>query len=101
MERSDALSRTIRCTPGCRGVSYRVSVVGQSFLIRGLSEEGLYLLESVVCDWPDREATVLLRRCPHPPRPNGRVVIVNGDGPGDRAYPSLLMMVLVGGKYRT
>src|SRR5262249_27600789 len=63
----------------------------------------VYLLKSVLSDWPDREAEAILRRCAEAARPEGRVVLLNGvspDGPSG-ASPELLMMVLVGGKART
>ena len=64
----------------------------------------LYLLKSVLADWPDREATAILRRCAQAAHPTGRVIVLGGVSPDDEiAGPSgdLLMMVLVGGKERT
>jgi hypothetical protein len=58
-------------------------------------------LKNVLGDWPDREATAILRRCAEAARPSGRVVAFTGAGPGDEASPELLMMVLVGGRGRT
>jgi 2,7-dihydroxy-5-methyl-1-naphthoate 7-O-methyltransferase len=83
------------------GVADRVTTVAQSFfdpLPRGAD---LYLLKSVLSDWPDAEATAILRRCAEAALPAGRVVILNGVGPGEVASPELLMLVLVGGKART
>jgi SAM-dependent methyltransferase len=85
------------------GVRERVSVAGQSFFEPLPAGADLYLLKSVLSDWPDREAVAILRRCAEAAKPAGRVVLLNGvspdeDGPG---YPALLMMVLVGGKDRT
>jgi SAM-dependent methyltransferase len=85
------------------GVADRVSVVGQSFFDPLPAGADLYLLKSVLSDWPDREAQAILHRCAEAARPGGRVVLLNGvtpdeDGP---ASPELLMMVLVGGKNRT
>ncbi len=83
------------------GVAERVTVVGQSFFDPLPSGAEVYLLKSVVHDWPDREVTNILRRCAEAARPHGRVVAVNDVTPDERANPDLLMMVLVGGKNRT
>jgi hypothetical protein len=58
-------------------------------------------LKKVLGDWPDGEATAILRRCAEAARPSGRVVVFTGAGPGEEASPELLMMVLVGGRGRT
>ncbi len=83
------------------GVSDRASTVGQSFFDPLPAGADVYLLKSVLADWPDAEARRILRRCAEAARPKGRVVILNGVGPGDREAPDLLMLVLVGGKGRT
>jgi 2,7-dihydroxy-5-methyl-1-naphthoate 7-O-methyltransferase len=85
------------------GVVDRVTVVGQSFFEPLPAGADLYLLKSVLFDWPDAEATAILRRCADGARPSGRVVLVNGVSPDDDGAPSpaLLMMILVGGKERT
>lgn len=82
------------------GVTERVTTVAQSFFDPLPAGADLYLLKSVLPNWPDREATVLLRRCADAARPAGRVVLLNGVSPGPPA-PELLMMVLVGGKERS
>src|SRR4029077_9138031 len=63
----------------------------------------LYLLKNVLADWPDREATALLKRCAEAARPAGRVVILGGVSADEASPPSpeLLMLVLVGGKARS
>ena len=85
------------------GVEDRVTAIGQSFFEPLPAGADLYLLKSVLADWPDADATAILRRCAEAARPDGRVVILNGVSPdteqGDS--PALLMMVLVGGKERT
>ena len=84
------------------GVADRASAVAQSFfdpLPRGAD---VYLLKSVLSDWPDAEATTILGRCAEAARPAGRVVILNGVSPDTVDPPAdILMMVLVGGKSRT
>jgi hypothetical protein len=83
------------------GVSERAAAVGQSFFDPLPAGADLYLLKNVLADWPDREALALLQRCAEAASPAGRVVILGGVTPNDRASPELLMMVLVGGKDRT
>jgi SAM-dependent methyltransferase len=83
------------------GVTDRVTTVGQSFFDPLPGGADLYILKSVLSDWPDREATAILRRCAEAARPAGRVVIFTGAGPSEDASPALLMMVLVGGRDRT
>jgi SAM-dependent methyltransferase len=83
------------------GVADRVTTVGQSFFDPLPGGGDLYLLKSILSDWPDGEATAILRRCAEAARPSGRVVAFTGAGPGEEASPELLMMVLVGGRGRT
>jgi len=83
------------------GVADRVTTVAQSFFDPLPGGGDLYLLKSVLGNWPDREATAILRRCAEAARPSGRVVVFTGAGPGEEASPELLMMVLVGGRART
>jgi SAM-dependent methyltransferase len=83
------------------GVAERVTAVAQSFFDPLPGGGDLYVLKNVLGDWPDREATAILRRCAEAARPSGRVVVFTGAGPGEEASPELLMMVLVGGRGRT
>src|SRR5207249_9875028 len=73
------------------GVTDRVTAVGQSFFDPLPAGADLYLLKSVLSDWPDEPAVALLRRCAEAARPDGRVIILNGVSP-DSAYPDLLML---------
>jgi SAM-dependent methyltransferase len=84
------------------GVADRVTAVGQSFFDTLPAGADLYLLKSVLADWPDAEATAILKRCAEAARPAGRVVILNGVVPDEDKGPSpeLLMLVLVGGRER-
>lgn len=87
-------------------VADRAAVSGQSFFDPLPAGADLYLIKNVLPDWPDREATALLRRAAEAAAANsnrrGRVVLVSGVVPdGDGAPPDLLMLVLVGGKTRT
>jgi len=83
------------------GVADRVTAVPQSFFDPLPGGGDLYLLKNLLGDWPDPEATAILRRCAEAARPNGRVVVLGGVTPAEAASPELLMLVLVGGKNRT
>ena len=83
------------------GVAERATTAGQSFFEPLPAGADLYLLKSVLSDWPDPEATAILRRCADAARLTGRVVLLNGVTSDDNPSPDLLMMVLVGGKNRT
>jgi hypothetical protein len=83
------------------GVADRATTSGQSFFDPLPAGADIYLLKNVLADWPDAEATELLRRCAEAARPNGKVVVLSGAGPGPVADPDLLMLVLLGGKSRT
>jgi len=85
------------------GVADRVTTSAQSFFDPLPAGGDVYLLKSVLSDWPDAEAEEILKRCAEAARPGGRVVLLNGVSPDDARGPSpeLLMMVLVGGKGRT
>ena len=83
------------------GVGDRVTTVGQSFFDPLPGGHDLYLLKSVLNDWPDREATAILRRCAEAAHPSGRVIVFTGAAPGEPVSPDLLMLVLVGGRART
>ena len=83
------------------GVADRVKAVGQSFFDPLPGGGDFYIVKGVLYDWPDREATAILKRCAEAARPSGRVVVFTGAGPGEEASPELLMMVLGGGRDRT
>lgn len=82
-------------------VAERVTTVGQSFFDPLPPGADLYLLRGVLNDLPDREATLILSRCAEAARPTGRVVVLKGVGPDDRARRLTIEMVLLGGKHRT
>jgi SAM-dependent methyltransferase len=84
------------------GVGDRAGVSGQSFFDPLPAGADLYLLKSVISDWPDAEATAILSRCAEAARPDGRVVVLSGVSPhGADGGFELLMMVLVGGRERS
>ena len=83
------------------GVADRVEAVSQSFFDPLPAGKDVYMMKNVLGDWPDAEAKILLQRCAEAVRPNGRVVMLGGVTPEEKASPELLMLVLVGGKNRT
>src|SRR6185312_15342391 len=85
------------------GVADRVTTSAQSFFDPLPSGADLYMLKSVLSDWPDQEAKTILGRCAEGARPAGRIVLLNGVSPDSAGAPDpdLLMMVLVGGKERS
>lgn len=84
------------------GVRERVRTVGQSFFDPLPAGADLYLLKSILNDWPDREAQHILSRCAEAARPGGCLMILGGVSP-DNSVSSFLTpeMVLLGGKDRT
>jgi hypothetical protein len=82
------------------GVAARVTTAGQSFLDPLPQGRDLYLLRGVLNDWPDREATAILRRCAEAARPTGRVVVLKSVGPDDAPKVLEIETVLLGGKRR-
>jgi len=83
------------------GVAERVTTVGQSFFEPLPAGAGLYLLRGILNDWPDREATAILRRCAEAARPAGRVVVLKGIWPEEAPRELTIEMVLLGGRQRT
>jgi hypothetical protein len=83
------------------GVHDRVTTVGQSFFDPLPPGGDLYLLRGVLNDWPDREATAILRRAAEAARPSGRVVVMKGQRAPDAPRDVMIEMVLAGGKGRT
>ena len=82
------------------GVEDRASTSAQSFFDSLPPGADLYILKNVLGDWPDPEATAILRRCAEAARPAGRVVAFTKVDPGE-ASPELMMLVLVGGRGRS
>lgn len=84
-------------------VADRVTLAAQSFFDPLPSGADLYLLKSVLADWPDTEALQILRNCADAARPRGKLLLLNGVSPDSDhgPPPDLLMLVLVGGRSRT
>jgi SAM-dependent methyltransferase len=98
------LPRTVARAAGTferAGITQRIRTVGQSFFDPLPAGADLYLLRGILNDWPDREATAILRRCGEAARPGGRIVILKGIREDDGPRRLEIEMVLAGGKQRT
>ncbi len=80
------------------GLADRVTTVGQSFFDALPAGGDVYLLKSVLNDWPDRETVAILRRCEEALAPGGRIVVMGGVAPDDAPPRLTIEMVLCGGK---
>ncbi len=63
-----------------------------------------YLLCAILHDWPDDDATRILRRCAEAAGADGRVLVVERTGPGGGAPSTVMdlrMLVMFGGRERT
>jgi hypothetical protein len=83
------------------GVADRATAIGQSFFDPLPAGADLYLLKKVINDWPDGEATAILRRCAEAARPAARVVVLNSVVPDGAPRPLTIEMVLLGGTHRS
>lgn len=88
-----------------RRLDGRCDVVAQSFFDQLPRGGDVYVLSGVIHDWPDQEATAILRRCAEAAGDEGRIVILEGHGseggdPAMFAEMDLRMLVLVGGRER-
>lgn len=89
-----------------RGLSDRCTFVGQDFFDALPGGGDVYVLNSVLHDWAEQEATSILRRCAEAAADTGRIVIIEETGAGeDRgsefAEMDLRMLVLCGGRERS
>jgi hypothetical protein len=83
------------------GVADRVTTVGQSFFDPLPAGADLYLLKSVLNDWPEPETVAILRRCTEATRPAGRVVVMGGVAPEGAARGLEIEKVLLGSETNT
>lgn len=89
-----------------RGLANRCTFVGQDFFDALPTGGDVYVLNSVLHDWGDHEATSILRRCAEAAGATGRVVLIEETGTGDGedaefAEMDLRMLVLCGGRERS
>jgi hypothetical protein len=83
------------------GVSERAKTSAQSFFDPLPSGADLYVLKSILNDWPDQEALMILQRCADAMHPEGRIVVNGGVSGGEKSGGVTIEMVLLGGKDRT
>jgi len=84
------------------GVADRVTVRGQSFFDPLPAGADLYVLKSVLNDWPDEPTVAILRRCAQAARPeDGRIAVLGGVSPDDAPRSLDIDMLVAGGKTST
>jgi SAM-dependent methyltransferase len=83
------------------GLTGRVRLAPQSFFDALPAGADLYLLKSVLNDWPDRETVAILQRCAEAARPDGRIVVMGGVRPDDAPRRLGIDMVLTGSRTNT
>jgi 2,7-dihydroxy-5-methyl-1-naphthoate 7-O-methyltransferase len=79
----------------------RMTVAGQSFFDPLPAGADVYLLKSVLNDWPDEPTVAILSRCAEAARPDGRVVILGGVAPDQAPRYLAIDMLVAGGKTST
>lgn len=77
-------------------VADRVTLAGQSFFDPLPAGADLYVLKSVLNDWPDTETVAILTRCAQAASAETSVAVIGGVGPDD-VRPSLAIDMLVAG----
>jgi ubiquinone/menaquinone biosynthesis C-methylase UbiE len=87
-------------------VSSRATVVGGDFFSELPSRGDLYLLKSVLHNWPDRDAGRILQCCRRAMSPRARLLIAErivplGNAPSEAKLFDINMLVVLGGKERT
>jgi hypothetical protein len=95
------LPRTVARAPETfqtAGVSDRVTMVGQSFFDELPAGADLYILKSILNDWPEAETKEILLRCAEAAAPNGRIVVNGGINPNELPGGLNIEMLLVGGQ---
>ncbi|MER7405017.1 methyltransferase [Streptomyces sp. NPDC000070] len=91
------------------GLTERCSLIAGDFFRAVPEGSDLYLMKSILHDWPDDRAVTILRHCRTVLPPGGRVLIlepvlpevVGADGDGSTYLSDLNMLVNVGGRERT
>jgi hypothetical protein len=84
----------------------RMAVVVGDFFTRVTAGGDLYLLKSVLHNWPDEQAVQILRHCRQAMARDGRVLVAErvldeDGGPTEAALFDLNMLVVAGGRERT
>ena len=87
-------------------VSSRATIVGGDFFSELPSRGDLYLLKSVLHNWPDGDAERILQCCRRAMSPRARLLIAErilplGNAPSEAKLFDVNMLVILGGKERT
>ncbi len=88
-----------------RGLDGRCTFLGQSFFDALPAGNHVYVLNSVLHDWGDEDATAILSRCAEAAGSQGKIVIIEETGAEEKdragfAEMNLRMLVLCGGRER-
>ncbi len=84
------------------GVKDRVTVAGQSFFDPLPAGADLYLLKSVLNDWPDEPTVAILRRCAEAAtQPTSTIAVLGGVSADDTPRSLGIDMLVAGGKTNT
>lgn len=88
------------------GLTQRCTLESGDFFAQVPSGADVYLLKSVIHDWPDDQAVTILANCRRAMASDGRLLLAERlIPPGDDPHPSklmdLAMLILLGGKERT
>ena len=86
---------------GGDAVASQITLKGQSFFDPLPAGADVYLLKSVLNDWPDEPTVAILSRCAQAARPGGRVVILGGVAPDEAPRYLAIDMLVAGGKTST
>jgi O-methyltransferase domain/Dimerisation domain len=104
--------------PGARGVLFdradvvenvkpvdRVEIVAGDFLESVTEGADMYLLKSILHDWPDDRCETILKNCHRAAAPGARLVVVEmllpDEGPSPVTFMDMNMLVMLGGRERT
>jgi 2,7-dihydroxy-5-methyl-1-naphthoate 7-O-methyltransferase len=82
------------------GLATRAEAIGQSFFDPLPAGADVYMLIGVLNDWPDAEASVILRRCAEAVRPGGRVLVGAGVRGDDEVPRNQIDKLVTGGRDR-
>ncbi len=83
----------------------RMEIVAGDFLSEVAPGGDLYLLKSILHDWPDDQCAVILKNCARAAGSGARLLVVEmilpDEGPSPVAFMDMNMLVMLGGRERT
>jgi hypothetical protein len=83
------------------GVADRVTTEAQSFFDPLPTGAELYVLKSVLNDWPDEPTVAILSRCAQAAQPDGTIVVLGGVSADESPRSLGIDMLVAGGKDST